>query len=680
MPKKKKKLKKRKKLKIKKRTRKTKLKTKKKIILESEKELVIRTSKIWSKQAYVNKKAYEKKYNTSIKDNENFWKKEGKRITWIKPYTKIKDVKYSKTDVKIKWFYDGTLNASINCIDRHLKKKKNKTAIIWVGDNPKDTKNISYQELHRNVCKAANGLKSIGIKKGDRVTIYLTMIPELAFVMLACARIGAIHSIIFGGFSPDSIAGRIDDCKSDYIITADEGVRGGKIIPLKKITDEALSKCRSIKKCVVVKRTGNQINWVDDRDVWYNDIISSAYDECNPEEMNAEDPLFILYTSGSTGKPKGVLHTTGGYMVYTSMTHQYIFNYKDKDIYWCTADIGWVTGHSYIIYGPLSNGATTVMFEGIPNYPDYSRWWQIVDKYKVNIFYTAPTALRALMKEGSDPVKKTSRKSLKLLGTVGEPINPEAWMWYFKTVGDGRCPIVDTWWQTETGGILISPQTGAIDLKPGSATKPFYGIKPAIVDEKGNTLKGVCKGRLCIAQSWPGQMRTVYGDHQRFIDTYFSQYDGKYFTGDGCRRDKDGYYWITGRVDDVIIVSGHNLGTAEIESAFVAHPKVAEAAVVGYPHDIKGNGLYCYVTLNSGEKPSGELERDLKLWVRKQIGPIATPDLIQFTPGLPKTRSGKIMRRILRKIAANEHDQLGDTTTLADPSVVDSLVENRQNK
>ena len=663
MPKKKKKLKKRKKLKIKKRTRKTKLKTEKKIILESEKELIIKTSKIWSKQAYVNKKAYEKKYNTSIKDNENFWKKEGKRITWIKPYTKIKDVKYSKTDVKIKWFYDGTLNASINCIDRHLKKKKNKTAIIWVGDNPKDTKNISYQELYRNVCKAANGLKSIGIKKGDRVTIYLTMIPELAFVMLACARIGAIHSIIFGGFSPDSIAGRIDDCESDYIITADEGVRGGKIIPLKKITDEALSKCRSIKKCVVVKRTGNAINWVNNRDVWYNDITSNVSNECNPEEMSAEDPLFILYTSGSTGKPKGVLHTTGGYMVYTSMTHQYIFNYKDKDIYWCTADIGWVTGHSYIIYGPLSNGATTVMFEGIPNYPDYSRWWQIVDKYKVNIFYTAPTALRALMKEGSDPVKKTSRKSLKLLGTVGEPINPEAWMWYFKTVGDGRCPIVDTWWQTETGGILISPQTGAIDLKPGSATKPFYGIKPAIVDEKGKTLKGACKGRLCIDHSWPGQMRTVYGDHQRFIDTYFSQYDGKYFTGDGCRRDKDGYYWITGRVDDVIIVSGHNLGTAEIESAFVAHPKVAETAVVGYPHDIKGNGLYCYVTLNSGENPSGELERDLKLWVRKQIGPIATPDIIQFAPGLPKTRSGKIMRRILRKIAANEHDQLGDITT-----------------
>jgi len=673
---------KRKKLKNKrKKLKKKKKKLKRKKIIKSDsKELIFKVPKKWSNSAYVNRAKYEKKYKLSIKDNEGFWKKEGKRINWIKPYTKIKDVKYSKTEVKIKWFYDGTLNASTNCIDRHLANKKNKTAIIWVGDDPKVSKEITYKDLHKNVCKAANGLKELGIKKGDRVTIYLTMIPELAYVMLACARIGAIHSIIFGGFSPDSIAGRVNDCQSDYIITADEGVRGGKIIPLKKITDEALKSCPNIKKCVVVKRTGNEINWVDGRDIWYDDITKSASNNCEPEEMDAEDPLFILYTSGSTGKPKGVLHTTGGYMVYTSMTHQYIFDYKKNDIYWCSADIGWVTGHSYIIYGPLSNGATTIMFEGVPNYPDNSRWWQIIDKHKVNIFYTAPTALRALMREGEGPVKKTSRKSLKLLGTVGEPINPEAWLWYYKVIGDSRCPIVDTWWQTETGGILISPQPGAIDLKPGSATKPFYGIKPVIVDEKGKTLKGACRGRLCIAQSWPGQMRTLYGDHQRFIDTYFSQFDGKYFTGDGCRRDEDGYYWITGRVDDVIIVSGHNLGTAEIESAFVAHSKVAEAAVVGYPHDIKGNGLYCYVTLNAGEKPSGELNRELKLWVRKQIGPIATPDLIQFAPGLPKTRSGKIMRRILRKIAANEHDQLGDTTTLADPTVVESLVENRQNK
>ena len=659
--------------------KKRKKRTKKKETSKSS-ELIFKVPKKWSRSAYVDKSQYEKKYKLSIKNNEEFWKKEGKRIDWIKPYTKIKDVKYSKTDVKIKWFYDGTLNASANCIDRHLSDKKNKTAIIWVGDDPKDSKQISYKELHKNVCKTANALKELGIKKGDRVTIYLTMIPELAYTMLACARIGAIHSIIFGGFSPDSIAGRINDCQSDYIVTADEGVRGGKIIPLKKITDEALEKCPDVKKCIVVKRTGNKVNWIEDRDVSYDEIVKIASDKCEPEEMSAEDPLFILYTSGSTGKPKGVLHTTGGYIVYASMTHQYIFDYKKNDIYWCSADIGWVTGHSYIIYGPLSNGATTIMFEGVPNYPDTSRWWQIVDKYKVNIFYTAPTALRALMKEGEGPVKKTSRKSLKLLGTVGEPINPQAWLWYYKVIGNSKCPIVDTWWQTETGGILISPQPGAIDLKPGSATKPFYGIKPVIVNEKGEALTGACKGRLCIAQSWPGQMRTVYGDHQRFIDTYFSQFDGKYFTGDGCRRDEDGYYWITGRVDDVIIVSGHNLGTAELESAFVAHPKVAEAAVVGYPHDIKGNGLYCYVTLNSGEKPSGELERDLKLWVRKQIGPIATPDLIQFAPGLPKTRSGKIMRRILRKIASNEHDQLGDTTTLADPTVVESLVENRKNK
>ena len=694
MPKKKKsKKKKAKKIKIKKSSKKRRKikrvsKTKRASVKRSKKknidkissnEQIIKTKPEWVKRSLANKAQYQKKYSDSIKNNNSFWKKEGKRITWIKPYKKIKDVKYSKDEVRIKWFEDGTLNASANCIDRHLKDKKDKTAIIWVGDDPKDTQKISYKQLHQKVSKAANGLKKLGIQKGDRVTIYLTMIPELAILMLACARIGAVHSIIFGGFSAESISGRVNDCKSEYIITADEGVRGGKTIPLKATTDEALSNCPDVKKCIVVKRTGNYVYWDQSRDVWYHDLIKDVPSQCEPEEMSAEDPLFILYTSGSTGKPKGVLHTTGGYMVYASMTHQYIFNYKPNDIYWCTADIGWVTGHSYIIYGPLANGATTIMFEGVPNYPDSSRWWQIVDRYKVNTFYTAPTAIRALMREGDGPVNKTSRKSLKLLGTVGEPINPEAWMWYYKTVGNSKCPIVDTWWQTETGGILIAPQTGAIPLKPGSATKPFYGIKPVLVNKDGKEIKGEGEGRLCIAQSWPGQMRTVYGDHQRFIDTYFSQFDGKYFTGDGCKRDKDGYYWITGRVDDVIIVSGHNLGTAEIESAFVAHPKVAEAAVVGYPHDIKGNGLYCYVTLNAGENETGDLDRELKLWVRKQIGPLATPDLIHFTPGLPKTRSGKIMRRILRKIAANEHGQLGDTTTLADPSVVDSLVENRKN-
>ena len=642
-------------------------------------ELIIKTKPEWVKNSLANKTQYQKKYTDSIKSNDNFWRREGKRITWIKPYKKIKDVKYSNKDVKIKWFYDGTLNASANCIDRHLKDHKDKTAIIWVGDDPKDSQKISYKQLHQKVSKAANGLKKLGIKKGDRVTIYLTMIPELAILMLACARIGAVHSIIFGGFSADSISGRVNDCESEYIITADEGVRGGKTIPLKETTDEALYDCPNVKKCIVVKRTGGKIRWNKRRDVWYHELIKDVSSNCEPEEMNAEDPLFILYTSGSTGKPKGVLHTTGGYMVYASMTHQYIFNYKPKDIYWCTADIGWVTGHSYIIYGPLANGATTIMFEGIPNYPDSSRWWQIVDKYKVNTFYTAPTAIRALMREGEAPVKKTTRKSLKLLGTVGEPINPEAWMWYYKTVGNSKCPIVDTWWQTETGGILIAPQTGAINLKPGSATKPFYGIKPALVDKNGKEIKGAGEGRLCISQSWPGQMRTVYGDHERFIETYFSQFNGKYFTGDGCRRDKDGYYWITGRVDDVIIVSGHNLGTAEIESSFVAHPKVAEAAVVGFPHDLKGNALYVYVTLNLGEKADGDLERELKNHVARTLGPIYRPEIIHFTPGLPKTRSGKIMRRILRKIATNEHDQLGDITTLADPTVVDSLIENRKN-
>jgi acetyl-CoA synthetase len=634
----------------------------------------------WAKNSYVNQSSYEAKYKESINNNEKFWADEGKRIHWFKPYTKVKDIIYSTKKVSIKWFYDGTTNVSYNCIDRHLPKRAKQTAIIFEGDDPKESKNITYQELSDEVCKLANGLKEIGVKKGDRVTIYMPMVPEGVYAMLACTRIGAIHSVVFGGFSPDSIVNRILDCKSEFVITADEGLRGQKVIPLKKNIDEALKKCPNVKKCIVLKRTGGNVPFDTKRDVWYHELTSKMSTTCKPEEMNAEDPLFILYTSGSTGKPKGVLHTTGGYLVYASMTHQYIFDYKDGDIYWCTADIGWVTGHSYIVYGPLSNGATTLVFEGVPSYPDASRFWQVIDKHKVNIFYTAPTALRALMREGDAMVKKTSRKSLKLLGSVGEPINPEAWIWYHKVVGDSRCPIVDTWWQTETGGILISPQPGAMDLKPGSATKPFYGIKPAVVDEKGNELSDACEGRLCMSDSWPGQMRTVYGDHQRFIDTYFSQHDGKYFTGDGCKRDEDGYYWITGRVDDVIIVSGHNLGTAEIESAFVAHPKVAEAAVVGYPHDIKGQGLYCYVTLKVGEAGSDALTKELKDLVRKIIGPLATPDLIHYTPGLPKTRSGKIMRRILRKVAENQFENLGDTSTLADPTVVQSLIDNRLNK
>ena len=634
----------------------------------------------WVINAKINKNEYESLYRESITNNDQFWSKEADRISWIKKYSKIKDFTYSKDEVQIKWFEDGKLNVSYNCIDRHVKKNPNSIAIIWEGDDPKDSEIITYKQLLKNVCKTANALKKIGIKKGDRVTIYLTMIPELSYVMLACTRIGAIHSIIFGGFSSESIAGRIKDCSSEYVITADEGIRGGKIIPLKSTTDKALETCPNVKKCLVIKRTNKKVNLVKNRDVYLDEIVNEVDDFCEPEVMNAEDPLFILYTSGSTGKPKGVMHTTGGYIVYTSMTHEYIFNYKLGDIYWCTADIGWITGHSYIIYGPLSNGATTLMFEGVPNYPDFSRFWQIIDKHKVNIFYTAPTAIRALMREGDRHVNKTDRSSLKLLGTVGEPINPEAWKWYFEVPGNSNCPIVDTWWQTETGGILISPQTGAIELKPGSAAKPFFGIEPCIVNKEGEELSGECEGMLCLKSSWPGQMRTVYGDHKRFIDTYFSQFDGKYFTGDGCKRDKDGYYWITGRVDDVIIVSGHNLGTAEIESAFVSHSKVAEAAVVGYPHEIKGNGLYCYISLNAGEEISESLNIELKKTIREKIGPIASPDFIHITAGLPKTRSGKIMRRILRKIACNEHDNLGDTSTLADPSVVKDLIENRKNK
>ena len=630
--------------------------------------------------AHINKSKYEEMYKESISNPIKFWSEHGKRIDWIKNYEKVRDFSYDQQNLYIKWFEDGTLNASYNCIDRHLKNNGNKTAIIWEGDSPDEQKSITYNELYKNVCKFANVLKKLGAKKGDRITIYMPMIPEAAYAMLACTRIGAIHSVVFGGFSPEALAGRIEDCNSNLIITADEGIRGGKTIPLKQNTDEALKKASSCKKCLVIKRTNGDINWVNNRDFWYHELFEEVAETCEPEEMNAEDPMFILYTSGSTGKPKGVMHTTGGYMVYTSITHEYIFDYKPNEVYWCTADVGWVTGHSYIVYGPLSNCATTLMFEGVPNYPTSSRFWEVVDKHKVNIFYTAPTALRALMAEGEAPVKKTNRGSLRILGTVGEPINPEAWNWYNEIVGDKRCPIVDTWWQTETGGILITPLPGAIDAKPGSATKPFFGIKPVLVDNENNELSGEAEGNLCIEMSWPGQMRSVYGDHQRFVDTYFKTFPGRYFSGDGCRRDKDGYYWITGRVDDVINVSGHRMGTAEVESALVAHTDVAEAAVVGYPHDIKGQGIYAYVTLNIGVDSSDQLHAELKKWVRKEIGPIATPDLLQFSPQLPKTRSGKIMRRILRKIAANEYQDLGDTSTLADPSVVNDLIDNRQNK
>ena len=631
------------------------------------------------KVSLINEKHFSEKYDYSIELNDKFWSEEGKKIEWIKPFSKVKDVSYNLKDLHIRWFYDGSLNVSSNCLDRHLEARGNQIAIIWEGDDPNETKKITYRELHEEVCKFSNALKANGAKKGDRITIYMPMIPEAAVAMLACARIGAIHSVVFGGFSPDSLAGRITDCDSNIIITADEGIRGGKIIPLKENTDAALKLCSSIKKCIVVKRTGNDINWVKGRDVWYHEAMSNVDNECQPEEMDAEDPLFILYTSGSTGKPKGVLHTTAGYIVYASITHKYVFNYIDGDIYWCTADVGWVTGHSYIVYGPLANGAKTLMFEGVPNYPTNSRFWEIVDKHKVNIFYTAPTAIRALMREGDEAVKKTSRSSLKLLGTVGEPINPEAWRWYYDVVGNKNCEIVDTWWQTETGGILISPLPGVTPTKPGSATKPLFGVKPVIVDQNNNILEGPTEGSLCLDMSWPGQMRTVYGDHKRFAETYFSTFPGRYFTGDGCRRDKDGYYWITGRVDDVINISGHRMGTAEVESALVEHKLVAESAVVGYPHEIKGQGIYAYVTLVLGSEPSIKIEKELKQVVRKIIGPIATPDLIQFSPALPKTRSGKIMRRILRKIAANEHSELGDTSTLADPSVVENLIKNRKN-
>ncbi len=633
-----------------------------------------------AKSSQIDAKKYADWYAQSIKDPNGFWGEHGKRLDWIKPYTKVRDVSFTG-DVHIRWYEDGKLNVAANCLDRHLATRGDKTAILWEGDDPNESRAITYRQLHDEVCSFANVLTDLGVKKGDRVTIYLPMIPEAAVAMLACARIGAIHSIVFGGFSPDALAGRVQDCGSTMVITSDEGLRGGRKVPLKANVDVALESCWSVKNVVVVKRTGGNVHMVSGRDHWYHEMVEKASAIHKPVEMDAEDPLFILYTSGSTGKPKGVLHTTGGYLVYASMTHQYIFDVREDDVYWCTADVGWVTGHSYIVYGPLANGATTLMFEGIPSYPDVTRVWKVVDKHKVTIFYTAPTAIRSLMREGEEIVKaNTSRKSLRILGSVGEPINPEAWLWYHRVIGDERCPIVDTWWQTETGGILISPLPGATDLKPGSATLPFFGVQPVLVDAEGKVIEGANEGNLCIADGWPGMMRTVYGDHDRFIQTYFSTYKGYYFTGDGCRRDEDGYYWITGRVDDVINVSGHRMGTAEVESALVAHAKVAEAAVVGYPHDLKGQGIYAYVTLVAGEEPTEELRKELVAWVRREIGPIASPDLIQWAPGLPKTRSGKIMRRILRKIAENEFGSLGDTSTLADPTVVDNLIENRMNR
>ena len=641
-------------------------------------EKIYPVSAEWSQRAFINEAKYKEMYARSVSDPTGFWGEQGKRIDWMTPYTKVKNTSFDPHNVSIKWFEDGVTNVAYNCIDRHLEKRGDQVAIIWEGDDPNESKNITYRELHQHVGKFANVLKAHGVGKGDTVTIYLPMIPEAAYAMLACARLGAVHSIVFGGFSPESLASRIEGCRSKVVITADEGLRGGRKVALKTNADEACSKTGDIvRSMIVVKRTGGKIDMQTGRDFWYEDEAAKVSSDCAPALMNAEDPLFLLYTSGSTGAPKGVVHTTGGYLVYASMTHQYVFDYHEGDIYWCTADVGWVTGHSYIVYGPLANGATTLMFEGVPNYPSISRFWDVIDKHKVNIFYTAPTAIRSLMGAGEEAVKKTSRASLRLLGSVGEPINPEAWEWYHRVVGDSRCPIVDTWWQTETGGVLISPLPGAIGQKPGSATLPFFGVQPQIVDAEGKPQQGACEGNLVITDSWPGQMRTVFGDHERFVQTYFSTYPGTYFTGDGCRRDEDGYYWITGRVDDVINVSGHRMGTAEVESALVAHPKVSESAVVGFPHDIKGQGIYAYVTLMTGEEPTEALRKELVNWVRKEIGPIASPDVIQFAPGLPKTRSGKIMRRILRKIAENEFGALGDTSTLADPSVVDDLIANR---
>jgi acetyl-CoA synthetase len=634
----------------------------------------------WAAKAWIDADGYAAMYQQSVDDPEAFWGEAGKRLDWTKPYATVKDVSFASRDLHIRWYGDGTLNACHNCVDRHLRTRADQVAILWEGDDPAEQRSITYRELHEQVSRLASALKSLGVRRGDRVTIYLPMIPEAAFAMLACARIGAIHSVVFGGFSPDALASRIEDCKSDTLITADEGMRGGRTVPLKANADAAMRAAAGVARCIVVRRTGNDVPWSAGRDVWYHEVVASASPECTPEEMSAEDPLFILYTSGSTGRPKGVLHTTGGYLVYCAATHRFVFDYHEGEVYWCTADVGWVTGHSYIVYGPLANGATTLMFEGVPNHPDAARFWQVCDKHAVNILYTAPTAIRALMREGDAPVKKTSRRSLRVLGSVGEPINPEAWLWYYDVVGEKRCPVVDTWWQTETGGILISPLPGATPLKPGSAAWPFFGVQPQLVDDDGKVIDGAGSGNLCLTDSWPGQMRGVYGDPQRMQQQYFSRFEGKYFSGDGCHRDADGYYWITGRVDDVINVSGHRLGTAEIESALVAHPCVAEAAVVGYPHELKGQGIYAYVTLKVGVDPTEQLRRDLTAQVRKEIGPIATPDLIQWAPYLPKTRSGKIMRRILRKIAEGDYEHLGDVSTLADPRVVKDLVDRRVNR